>query len=250
MPQLDAWLSSQLAADEVERRLAVSWGTAQKALLGAIESGDVRLQSRSGGFPDVWSVDFERWVQAKQPRKKRSSPQQDLAKKAIAALYNGHIPDGLTPKQLEKPVNEWLKAQGKAAVKRDAIVATQLAHRAGCLIFDDHSLTNARQSGMSGSADPVKAITDTWTEGLGRTRMHRRLRPPHGHRRLLRTRLERPRRRAAAEKRDELAAFNHSSTSSARPSKAGGISRPRALAVFRLITNSKWVGCSTGRSAG
>jgi hypothetical protein len=106
------------------------------------------------------------------------------------------------------------------------------------------------QSGMSGSADPVKAITDTWTEGLGRTRMHRRLRPPHGHRRLLRTRLERPRRRAAAEKRDELAAFNHSSTSSARPSKVGGISRPRALAVFRLITNWKWVGCSTGRSAG
>jgi hypothetical protein len=42
----------------------------------------------------------------------------------------------------------------------------------------------------------------------------------------------------------------YSITSSARPSSVGGISRPSALAVLRLITSSKWVGCSTGRSAG
>ena len=36
-------------------------------------------------------------------------------------------------------------------------------------------------------------------------------------------------------------------TSSARPSNAGGIVRPSALAVLRLITNSNFVGCSTGR---
>ena len=42
----------------------------------------------------------------------------------------------------------------------------------------------------------------------------------------------------------------HSMTSSARASSAGGIARPSAFAVLRLITNSNLVGCSTGRSAG
>src|SRR5262249_31716805 len=72
----------------------------------------------------------------------------------------------------------------------------------------------------------------------------------HRHRRLLRPRPERPRRRRAAEQRDELAAATHSITSSARASSAGGTSRPSALAVFRLITNSYFVGACTGRSAG
>src|SRR5215470_12307819 len=35
-------------------------------------------------------------------------------------------------------------------------------------------------------------------------------------------------------------------TSSARASSGGGIVRPRALAVFRLITSSNFVGCSIG----
>jgi hypothetical protein len=39
-------------------------------------------------------------------------------------------------------------------------------------------------------------------------------------------------------------------TSSAWKSTVGGIVRPRALAVLRLMTNSNLVGCSTGRSAG
>src|SRR5262249_51888770 len=42
----------------------------------------------------------------------------------------------------------------------------------------------------------------------------------------------------------------HSITSSARASTEGGIVRPRAFAVFMLITSSNLVGCSTGRSAG
>src|SRR5262249_34600117 len=67
--------------------------------------------------------------------------------------------------------------------------------------------------------------------------------------RLLRGRRERPRRRAT-EQRDERAAFYHSITSSARASKVGGTSRPRAFAVLRLITSSYLVGACTGRSAG
>src|SRR5262249_27451564 len=72
--------------------------------------------------------------------------------------------------------------------------------------------------------------------------------PDHGHRLLLRARRERPRHRAA-EQSDELASL-HSITSSARASSVAGTSRPKALAVLRLITSSNLVDCTTGRSAG
>src|SRR5262249_26227541 len=65
---------------------------------------------------------------------------------------------------------------------------------------------------------------------------------------LLRAGRERPRRRAA-EQCDELAASDHSITSSARVSKDGGTSRSTALAVVRLMTRSNFLGCSTGISA-
>src|SRR5262249_53492544 len=43
---------------------------------------------------------------------------------------------------------------------------------------------------------------------------------------------------------------HHSITSSARASSVGGMVRPSALAVLRLMTNSSLVDCSTGKSAG
>src|SRR4051812_38630034 len=67
---------------------------------------------------------------------------------------------------------------------------------------------------------------------------------------LLRARRERPRRSRAAEQPDELAATDHSITSSARASNVGGISRLSAFAVLRLMINSTLVDCTTGRSAG
>ncbi len=42
----------------------------------------------------------------------------------------------------------------------------------------------------------------------------------------------------------------HSMTSSARARSKGGIVRPSALAVLRLMTSSNFVGCSTGKSDG
>jgi hypothetical protein len=42
----------------------------------------------------------------------------------------------------------------------------------------------------------------------------------------------------------------HSITSSARESIMDDISNPSAFAVLRLIRNSNFVGCSTGKSAG
>src|SRR5262245_10890045 len=67
---------------------------------------------------------------------------------------------------------------------------------------------------------------------------------------LLRARRERPRRRHAAEQRNELASSDHSITSSARASSVDGISRLSAFAVLRLMTNSYFVGACTGRSPG
>src|SRR5262249_32235247 len=69
--------------------------------------------------------------------------------------------------------------------------------------------------------------------------------------RLLRARRERPRRRRAAEQRDERAPLHHSITSSARASSLlSSIVTPRALTVVRLTTRSNFIDCSTGMSAG
>src|SRR5262249_60560012 len=64
---------------------------------------------------------------------------------------------------------------------------------------------------------------------------------------LLRARRNRPRRRAAKQA-DELPP-PHSITSSARASNVGGISRPSALAVLRLMTSRYLIRVCTGRSA-
>src|SRR5262249_19248062 len=50
--------------------------------------------------------------------------------------------------------------------------------------------------------------------------------------------------------RDEGSPIHYWITSSARASTEGGMVRPSAFAVLRLITSSNLVGCSTGRSAG
>ncbi len=60
-------------------------------------------------------------------------------------------------------------------------------------------------------------------------------------------RVQRARDRVGAMSRDESLG-GHSITSSAAASSVGGISRPSALAVFRLITSSNLVGFCTGFS--
>src|SRR5262245_14375401 len=53
--------------------------------------------------------------------------------------------------------------------------------------------------------------------------------------------------------RQDRASFawrTHSITSSARKRTEGGMLRPRDFAVLRFTTNSNFVGCSIGRSAG
>src|SRR5713226_2705600 len=55
---------------------------------------------------------------------------------------------------------------------------------------------------------------------------------------------------AATHRANECPPADHWITSSARSSSDGGIVRPSAFAVLRLITSSNLVGCSMGRSAG
>src|SRR5215471_3247289 len=110
-------------------------------------------------------------------------------------------------------------------------------------VFDQHVLALDIAGVFEALAECAQAV---------RVRVVRRCgveEPNHGHRRLLSMRSKRPRHRRTAEQRDELAAL-HSITSSARASNASGTVKPSALAVFILMISSKWVGCSTGRSAG
>src|SRR5215471_19080841 len=67
---------------------------------------------------------------------------------------------------------------------------------------------------------------------------------------LLRARRERPTGRRSTEQRDEIAAVYHSIARSARRSDRGGTVRPSVLAVLRLMTKEKRMGCSTGMSPG
>src|SRR5262245_39870537 len=100
--------------------------------------------------------------------------------------------------------------------------------------------------GKAGVAEPFSERGQIGRGGRKRTGVEI---PDHRHRRLLRPRRHRPRRRAA-EQRDEPAPPHHSITSSARASSVGGTSKPSTLAVCKLITSSKNVGCKTGSSLG
>src|SRR5262245_61728632 len=60
---------------------------------------------------------------------------------------------------------------------------------------------------------------------------------------------QRPRSGGAAEKRDDPPP-PHSITTSVRASSVGETVRPSAIAVFRLIASSNFVGRNTGSSAG
>src|SRR5215469_2372790 len=71
----------------------------------------------------------------------------------------------------------------------------------------------------------------------------------HWHCRPLGARGKRPRGYRTSNSLDELAP-PHSIASSAVASSSGGMLRPNALAVLRLMTNSNLADSTTGRSAG
>jgi len=108
------------------------------------------------------------------------------------------------------------------------------------------------------SARGIERVSRTGPHGTERSRGRKRLRPAvpsHAHVWIA----------PKADQRSKLAARSLSATSrhmqcskklrysissSARDRNDSGIVRPSALAVFILMSSSKCVGCSTGRSAG
>src|SRR5262245_20860173 len=110
------------------------------------------------------------------------------------------------------------------------------------MVLDHHALPLDEAGFVEGFAERSGMAR----RGIGRPTADK---ADYRHRRLLRARYQRPCSRAA-EQRDELASPDHSITSSARASNVGGISRPSAFAVLRLITRLYLVGICTGRSPG
>src|SRR5258706_3589182 len=116
-------------------------------------------------------------------------------------------------------------------------------------VFSREWFFNSRKSSFVHSRPRTLILPPPEPETLAVFRIKRAIHAPHVYLRLLRPRDERPRCRRAAEQGDELAPI-HSITSSARSRIDVGSVTPIALAVFRLSANSKFVACSTGRSAG
>jgi succinate dehydrogenase flavin-adding protein (antitoxin of CptAB toxin-antitoxin module) len=83
------WLSFQIAAEEIERRLGLSWGAAQKGLLEACEKGEMRTQKveRFERFPDVLDADFFAWLEAKLKRDRGGK--QPRIRKLLAEMFQG-----------------------------------------------------------------------------------------------------------------------------------------------------------------
>jgi hypothetical protein len=86
------WISFQLAAEEVERRLGVSWGKAQKVLLEACENKEIKSQQRTGCGPDVLDTEFWEWLKAKQYLP-RGGKQSRILKHLAAMFPNKRVPD-------------------------------------------------------------------------------------------------------------------------------------------------------------
>src|SRR5262245_518514 len=127
------------------------------------------------------------------------------------------------------------------AVRRRLRQTVDAGHAAGAAnVFHDDRLAKLAAQSLGKNA----------SNRIGRSasgeRYHHRYRP---RRIVLRPRRHRPRRRAA-EQRDELAAADHSITSSAATSSLSGTVTPSIRAVSALITSSNLFDCSTGKSAG
>jgi hypothetical protein len=156
----EGWITFYEAACDIHQRIGGSLAEAQMKLRRAC--GDELIRTRKAPYEDVHQLPFEFWTRVAprewrerevdydgpdangckmvamiheddfrqwldktiavgpSPKKPRSSRQVDLAREAINAVCPNyeHLP---TP-QIQKQVGDWLKAQGKPAVKRDAIL--------------------------------------------------------------------------------------------------------------------------------
>jgi hypothetical protein len=84
------WLSFQLAAEEVERRLGVTWGAAQRQVFDLCESGTVEWRQRYPGGPDVSRGGFRRWLENKLTRK--VGGKQSRIRRLLAEMFPAGVP--------------------------------------------------------------------------------------------------------------------------------------------------------------
>ena len=124
--------------------------------------------------------------------------------------------------------------------------AASLGNRSKAPSAHRKAITTFCPSANPVSCNPCLNASTTLAEFVGRSTTEK---SNHRRRSLLGPRHERPCRCRPAEQRYEFAP-PHSITSSARPSNGKGTVRPSAFAVFRLMINSTFVACCTGRSAG
>ena len=85
------WVQFQLAAKEVECRLGLSWGMAQKTLLEACKNEEVTWQKASQGGPDVLDTSLLEWLKAKQ-NPPRGGKQPRILKHLAAMFPNQRVP--------------------------------------------------------------------------------------------------------------------------------------------------------------
>ena len=104
------WLGYQIAAEEVERRLGVSWGLARKTLLEACDSGVIETKTTyTGQGPSVFDVDFYQWLD--QQLTKPAGGKQPRIARLLAVMF----PNMRVPSRAHRP-REGLRAE---LVRRD-----------------------------------------------------------------------------------------------------------------------------------
>jgi hypothetical protein len=93
------WLGFTWTATEVERRLGLSWGAAQKLIIDACENQEIRSRPCLGDGPDVVDIDFAEWLKAK--TEKAVGGKQPRIKALLAKKFsNARVPvPGLCPRQ-------------------------------------------------------------------------------------------------------------------------------------------------------
>jgi hypothetical protein len=89
------WLGFTWTATEVERRLGLSWGAAQKLIIDACENEEMRWRTHLGSGPDVIDIDFAEWLKAKTAKTgRKSGGKQPRIKASLAKLFKGGpVPD-------------------------------------------------------------------------------------------------------------------------------------------------------------
>jgi hypothetical protein len=129
------WISFELAAEEVERRLGVSWGKAQKVLLEACENKEVKSQRTECG-PDVLDTEFWEWLKAKQ-YPPRGGKQSRILKHLAAMFPNKRVPDpsDYSRKALRADLLE--RDPGLALLDESTLKSAIDRHNARCVIRND-----------------------------------------------------------------------------------------------------------------